>query len=294
MEHDSVATGRQKRAVGTRSGVSCWLRCCASPRICELIPNVRIISVPALKASGVHKAISPSSEVLSISSDAIKMAPEYELWTYYRSSCSARVRIAAHWKGIELKYKYIHLLKNEQQASDYVDKYNPSKTVPTLVVREDGKEYLIRQSVSILEYLEEVHPELPRLLPSTADPVARAKVRDLVNIVACDLQPVTNLRILNRIRPLGVAAENWQQEFMGAGLEAYEKVASLTSGKFSVGEEVTMADVVLVPAVDGALRFKVDMAQYPTIMRIYEEAQKLEAFNRGSWKTQPDTPEELR
>jgi len=222
------------------------------------------------------------------------MAPEYELYTYFRSSCSARVRIAAHWKGIELKYKYIHLLKNEQQDSDYVDKRNPGKTVPTLVVREDGKEILIRQSVAMLEYLEEAHPNLPKLLPPASDPVARARVRDLVNIVACDIQPVTNLRILNKVRPLGVAAEQWQQEFMSAGLEAYEKIASSTAGKFSVGDEVTLADVVLVPAVDGASRFKVDISLFPNVKRIFDEAQKLEAFQKGSWKTQPDTPEELR
>ncbi len=222
------------------------------------------------------------------------MAPEYELYTYFRSSCSARVRTAAHWKGLELKYKYIHLLKNEQHASDYVEKCNPGKSVPTLVVRDKGEEFRIRQSIAILEYLEEAHPDLPKLLPPASDPVARAKVRDLVNIVACDIQPVTNLRILNRVRPLGVAAEEWQQDFMSAGLEAYERIASSSAGKFSVGNEVTMADVVLVPAVDGALRFKVDMSRFPTVKRIYDEAQKIEAFQKGSWKTQPDTPEELR
>jgi len=222
------------------------------------------------------------------------MAPEYELYTYFRSSCSARVRIAAHWKGIELKYNYVHLLKNEQQASDYVDKYNPSRTVPTLVIRQGCKEFVIRQSVAILEYFEEAHSDLPNLLPPASDPEARAEVRDLVNIVACDTQPVTNLKILNRVRPLGVAVEQWQQDLMSAGLEAYEKVASLTAGKFSVGDAVTMADVVLVPAVDNALRFKVDMSLFPTVKRIREEAQKLDAFQKGGWKAQPDTPEELR
>ncbi|KAK5078060.1 hypothetical protein LTR64_003536 [Lithohypha guttulata] len=216
------------------------------------------------------------------------MVPDYELYTYFRSSCSARVRIAAHLKGIPLKYNYIHLLKNEQQNSD--------KSVPTLVITEsDGTKILIRQSVAILEYFEERHPELlPRLLPPVDRPVKRGQVRDLVNIVACDIQPVTNLRILNKVRPLGAKAEEWQQEFMAAGLDAYEKVARGTAGKFSFGDEVTMADVVLVPAVDGALRFGVDLGRFPVVKRVYETCMGLEAFQKGGWKSQPDTPEELR
>lgn len=222
------------------------------------------------------------------------MAPEYELYSYFRSSCSARVRIAAHWKGIALNYKFIHLLKNEQQGDDYVSKYNPGKTVPTLVINEEGKQHLIRQSVAILEYFEERHPELPKLLPPVSDPLGRAKVRDLVNIVACDIQPVTNLKILNKVRPLGAVAEEWQHDFMSAGLEAYEKVVEGSAGKFSVGDEVTLADVVLAPAVDNAVRFKVDISRYPTVERIYKEGQALDAFQKGGWKNQPDTPAELR
>lgn len=221
------------------------------------------------------------------------MAPEYELYSYFRSSCSARVRIAAHWKGIELNYKFIHLLKDEQKSAEYVG-LNPGKTVPILVIREDGQEVLVRQSVAILEYFEERHPDLPKLLPSSSNVIGRAHVRDLVNIVACDIQPVTNLKILNKVRPLGVEANEWQQSFMAAGLETYEAVASKIAGQYSVGDEVTLADVVLAPAVDNALRFKVDLTKFPTIERIYKELASLEAFRKGSWKAQPDTPAELR
>lgn len=221
------------------------------------------------------------------------MAPEYELYTYYRSSCSARVRIAAHWKGLDLNYKFIHLLKDEQKTGDYVN-INPGKTVPTLAIREDGKEVLIRQSVAILEYFEERYPDLPKLLPASSDFVGRATVRDLVNIVACDIQPVTNLKMLNKVRPLGAETNEWQQGFMVPGLEAYEAIAAKTAGRYSVGDEVTLADVVLAPAVDGALRFKVDLAKFPTVERIYHELMKLDAFQKGGWKAQPDTPAELR
>lgn len=220
------------------------------------------------------------------------MAPEYELYTYFRSSCSARVRIAAQWKGIDLKYNFIHLLKNEQQGDAYVDNLNPGKTVPTLVIRDGANTQLIRQSVAILEYFEEAHPQLPRLLPN--NPAQRAQVRDLVNVVACDIQPVTNLKILVKVKPLGVNGEQWQVEFMTAGLQTYEKIVQSTAGKYSVGDEVTLADVVLVPAVDNAIRYGVDLGKIPVVMRIYQEAIKLEAFKKGSWRTQPDTPEELR
>lgn len=230
--------------------------------------------------------------LIQVNHNIHKMAPKYELYTYFRSSCSARVRIAAHLKGIELKYQFIHLLKNEQQGDDYVNKQNPGKTVPTLVIRDGEKTQFIRQSVAILEYLEEAHPDLPRLLPS--GPAERAQVRDLVNVVACDIQPVTNLKILVKVRPLGVVGDEWQREFMSAGLETYEKIAQSTAGRYSVGDEVTLADVVLVPAVDNAIRFGVDMGKLPVVKRIYDEAMKVEAFRKGSWKAQPDTPEELR
>ena len=223
------------------------------------------------------------------------MAPEYELYSYFRSSCSARVRIAAHFKGVSLKYQFIHLLKNEHQGSDYTAKFNPNKTVPTLVIHhQDGSTALIRQSIAILEYLEEAHPDLPALLPPVSDPQQRAFVRDLVNVVACDIQPVTNLKILNKVKPLGVVGEEWQRDLMGSGLQVYETMVNDTAGKFSVGDSVTLADVVLVPAVDNALRFKVDMSKLPTVMKIYDACMEVEAFQKGSWKAQGDTPEELR
>ena len=221
------------------------------------------------------------------------MARSYILYTYFRSSCSARVRIAAYLKGIELEYKFIHLLKNDHQSDSY-GSVNPSQSVPTLIVAEDGKEKVtIRQSIAILEYFEETFPNATPLLPAS-DPVARAKARELVDIVACDIQPVTNLRILQRVRPAGIDANEWQQHFMAAGLRAYETLVASYAGKYSVGDSVTLADVTLAPAVDNAVRYGVDMGQFPTISRITEELEKVEAFEKGSWKNQPDTPEDLR
>lgn len=197
-----------------------------------------------------------------------KMPKTHTLYTYFRSSCSARVRIAAHLKGIPLEYKFIQLLKNDQQSEAY-SSVNPSQSVPTLIVSEDGKEdIIIRQSVAIVEYFEEAFPHSTPLLPPLSEPAARAKVRELVNIVACDVQPVTNLRIMQKIKPAGLDAGEWQKHFMTLGLHAYETIAKEYAGRYSVGDSVTLADVVLAPAYENALRYGVDVGLFPTIGRV--------------------------
>lgn len=220
--------------------------------------------------------------------------PTYELYSYFRSSCSARVRIAAHLKSIPLKYHFIHLVKGEQRSDSY-KQINPSASVPTLIINlDDGTSSSIKQSVAILEYFEETHPENP-LLPPLSDSIGRARVRELVNIVSDDIQPVTNLRILQRVRgmPEG-SAEEWARHFMQLGLQSYEALASSYSGRYSVGDTVTLADVCLTPAVDGAMRFGVDFEKLPNVKRIYDELQKVEAFQKGGWRSQEDTPDEFR
>lgn len=214
------------------------------------------------------------------------------LYSYFRSSCSARVRTAANIKGIPLEYSYIHLLKDEQFSPSYLT-HNPSGTVPTLIVNtKDGTEIAITQSVAILEFLEEHFPNTPRLLPS--DAVGRARVRELVNIICSDVQPVTNLKVLARVKALEGDPAVWAKDLMTRGLEAYEKLAEKYAGLYSVGDNLTMADVVLAPAVEGALRFGVDLEKLETVRRVYERVKGMEAFVKGDWKHQEDTPEELR
>jgi maleylacetoacetate isomerase len=216
------------------------------------------------------------------------------LHTYFRSSCSARVRTAAHYKNIPLTYSYIHLLQSDQTSPEYT-LTNPSASVPNLTVTSSGSpSIVIRQSIPILEFLEEYFPNTPRLLPE--NPVERARVRELMNIIACDLQPVTNLRILKAVKKLGgeQAPAEWAKKWMGRGLEAYDKVAEGYAGKYSVGDEVSMADVVLAPAVEGALRYGVDLDGLKTVKRVYENVRGLDAFQKGDWRHQPDTPEEFR
>lgn len=222
---------------------------------------------------------------------------KYTLYTYFRSSCSARIRIAAHIKGITLEYKYIHLVKGEQLGSDYTA-LNPSGSVPTLIVTDTKTGEVvakIRQSIAILEYFEEARPELPKLLPGVDDPVRRARVRELVDVVACDIQPVTNLRVLNYIKPHNIEAQAWQSHFMTIGFRAYEGLVKEYAGKYSVGDELTLADCALAPAVDGALRFGVDVkGEFPQTWRVWENLKQIEAFKQGRWDNQEDTPEELR
>ncbi|KAE9371590.1 Maleylacetoacetate isomerase [Stipitochalara longipes BDJ] len=220
------------------------------------------------------------------------------LHTYFRSSCSARVRTAAHYKGIPLTYTYIHLLSNAQSSPEYLST-NPSASVPTLTVTVPNKSpIIIRQSVPILEFFEEYFPSTPKLLPESA--VDRAKVRELVAIIASDLQPVTNLRVLRGVKKLSGGKEEapgeWAKEWMSKGLLAYDKVAEAYAGKYSVGDEVSMADVCLAPAVEGALRYGIDLdgEGLGTVKRVYENVRGLEAFRKGDWKHQGDTPEEFR
>ncbi|KAK4502717.1 hypothetical protein PRZ48_006143 [Zasmidium cellare] len=219
---------------------------------------------------------------------------ELVLYTYFRSSCSCRVRTACQLKGIPLTYRFVNLLKGEQQAQSYLDEVNPNGLVPTLVIKDASGDTMttISQSVAILEFLEDIFPSKRSLLPP--DPLQRARVRELVNIIACDMQPPTNLRILKRVNGLGVSNQEWFREFMERPLAAYEKILGETTGKFSVGDEVSLADVCLAPAIENALRWDVDMARFPRVMKVFKTIKELPEFKAADWRHQEDTPENLR
>ncbi|RSM03781.1 hypothetical protein CEP52_007216 [Fusarium oligoseptatum] len=218
---------------------------------------------------------------------------DYTLYSYFRSSCSARLRIALNIKSIKYEMVYVNLLKNEQ-LSDEHKALNPSASVPVLINNTSkGTPFKVGQSVAALEYLEEKHSDTP-MLPPASDPEARAMVRTLVNIVCVDIQPPTNLRIMRRIRELGGSAEEWNLQLMTQGMAAYENVAAGTAGKYSFGDEVTLADVCLIPAIWGAQRFGVDLKAFPTISRIVENLKDHPAVVKAHWQNQADTPENLR
>lgn len=219
--------------------------------------------------------------------------PDYTLYSYFRSSCSARLRIGLNIKGVSYDQVPVNLLKNEQTSEKH-RQLNPSGSVPLLVCHNEGSgvDFKIGQSVAALEYLDEVHPQHP-LLPRD-DPKARALVRTLADIVACDIQPVTNLRILRRVRELGGDADAWVRELVASGLEAYEAVAKESAGVFSVGDTMSIADACLVPAIWNAQRFGVDLGPFPTVMRIMGALEREAAVVSARYFRQPDTPEELR
>ncbi|KAF9888679.1 Glutathione S-transferase zeta-1 [Aspergillus nanangensis] len=221
-------------------------------------------------------------------------SPKITLYTYFRSSCSARLRIALNLKSLPYTPIAVNLLQGEQLSAENRTR-NPSATVPTLIVEHPGSTVTITQSLAALEYLDEAFPSAtPALLPPTSDPEARATVRTLADIISCDVQPVTNLRILKRVAPFGVDRAAWSKELIEDGFTAYEAIASKTAGAFSVGDVITLADICLLPAAWGAQRSGVDMTAFPTIQRIVDRLELEEAVKKGHWTTQDDTPEDLR
>lgn len=211
-----------------------------------------------------------------------------ELYTYFRSSAAYRVRIALNLKGLKADYRFVHLLKDGgQQHKPEFRAVNPQGFIPALV--EEG--HTITQSMAIVEYLEDTHPE-PRLLPR--DPLGRARVRALSLLVACDIHPLNNQRIMQALeKDFGADAavkKRWMQRWMAEGFTALEKLlaGSPDTGKFCHGDTPGMADLFLVPQMFNAKRFELDLAPYPTLKRIDELCLTLEAFSGAAPAKQPD------
>jgi maleylpyruvate isomerase len=211
-----------------------------------------------------------------------------KLYSYFRSSASYRVRIALNLKNLPYEYMPVHLLRDGgEQFKPAYRKLNHDSVVPTLV---DG-DNVVTQSLAIIEYLDETHPE-PPLLPSK--PVDRAYVRSIVQQLACEIHPLNNLRVLKYLKhKVGVSDEMkdaWYHHWISSGFAALEEylVADGRAGKLCFGDTPTVADLCLVPQVFNANRFKVDMSPYPTIRRIHEYANTLDAFARAEPGVQPD------
>jgi maleylpyruvate isomerase len=206
---------------------------------------------------------------------------------YFRSSAAFRVRIALNLKDITVEHAFRHLRRGEQSTPDYAA-LNPQKLVPALVL-DSGE--VLTQSLAILEYLEETHPE-PPLLPK--DPVGRARVRALALIPTADIHPIQNLRVMTYLRERYGQSEEaafaWSRHWIETGFAAYEaSVANdRRTGAFSHGDQPTMADLCLVPQIFNAGRFKVDMAKYPTLKRLFDTCMKHPAFDAAQPARQPD------
>ncbi|MGH8766067.1 MAG: maleylacetoacetate isomerase [Burkholderiales bacterium] len=208
-----------------------------------------------------------------------------KLYTYFRSSAAFRVRIALNLKGLAYDPEFVHLARGEHREAGYAA-LNPQALVPTLMV--DG--HPLSQSLAIMEYLEETHPAPPLLPP---EPLARARVRSLALLVACEIHPLNNLRALRHLRKaLGQSEEQvqaWYRHWIADGLEKLEaELRAPHTGTYSHGELPTLADCCLVPQVLNAQRYQCELAPYPTVVRVFEACMRLEAFDRAQPSKQPD------
>jgi len=212
--------------------------------------------------------------------------PKLQLSTYWRSSCSYRVRIALGHKGLAYEPVFVNLLEGQQRSPEYRAQ-NPIGHVPTLTV--DGKPFV--ESVAIMELLEELYPD-PPLLPKR--PEDRARVRALVETINAGVQPLQNLVVLDHLGDDKAKRTEWLRFFIGRGLAAFEALVASheketgTAGPFSFGSTMTMADCVLVPQVYAARRNEVDLSACPRIVRADAAARELAYVKVAAPEAQPD------
>jgi maleylacetoacetate isomerase len=223
-------------------------------------------------------------------------SPDITLHTYWRSSCSYRVRLILALKGLAYASVPVHLLKEGgQQLQDGYAALNPMREVPTLLM--DG--LVLTQSSAIAEYLEEARPGLRPLLPPLEQPGLRAHVRALCAIISNDMQPLGNLHVLKHVaatlqapdssaEALAAAKTAWARHFLARGFAGLEALLAQKAGKFSVGDSVTLADVFLVPQCYNAVRFGLDLSAYPTVARVSAALAELPEFVAAHPAQQPD------
>jgi maleylpyruvate isomerase len=207
-----------------------------------------------------------------------------QLYSFFRSSAAYRVRIALNLKGLPFDTVPIHLTRDGgRQHSPEFHAVNPQERVPALALPGE----VLLQSLAIIEYLDEIHPE-PALLP--ADAIARAKVRAVAQIIACDIHPLNNVGPLNYLRHElkadKAAVEAWYRHWVDAGFAAVE--ALIRPGPYAFGPQVTVADICLVPQVYNARRFKVPLDRFPRISAVDAALLKLPAFDAARPELQPD------
>jgi maleylacetoacetate isomerase len=209
-----------------------------------------------------------------------------KLYSYFRSSAAYRLRIALNLKGLDYQYVEVNLLQGEQKSEEYLAR-NPQGLVPAMELPGGDT---VGQSVALLEWLEESHPQ-PQLLP--ADPIERARVRSVVNIIACDIHPICNIAVTNYLKERHDAQRDdiiaWYQHWMHRGFQAAEQVLSKNDSRYCFAEQPCMADVCLVPQVYNARRFNIPLQAFPNIERVVHNCNQLAAFQDAAPEQQPDS-----
>ena len=208
-----------------------------------------------------------------------------QLYNYFRSSASFRVRIALNLKGLAYDYVPVHLAKGEQKQPEFAA-LTAEGLVPLLEL-DDGQR--LTQSMAIIEYLDETHPQ-PALLP--ADAAGRARVRALSQIVACEIHPLNNLRVLkylvNDLKASDDAKNDWYKHWVRLGLQSYEARLAERPGTYSHGDTPTLADCCLVPQIFNAQRFDCDLSGLPRTMAVFDACMQLNAFQKAQPSACPD------
>lgn len=218
------------------------------------------------------------------------MSVDFKLYSYYRSSCSYRVRIALEHKKIKYTYVPVHLLNKggEQNSPDY-SLLNSKKEVPTLV----HQNFLVSQSMAIIEYLDEIIPS-PLLFSGTSK--QKAQIRQACEIVNSGIQPLQNLRVLNKLVTdfsINDAQKNqWVVDHIYLGLQALDTFLSKTAGEYCFGNTITAADLFLVPQIYNAERFKLDLTSFKTLFKVNKNCLKLDSFTKAHPDQQPDAPQQ--
>ncbi|KAL3873634.1 hypothetical protein ACJMK2_036729 [Sinanodonta woodiana] len=214
------------------------------------------------------------------------MASKPILYSFYRSSCAWRVRIALALKKIEYEYRPVDIFKGQQNSEEF-SKLNPLSQVPALVCNGAT----VVQSMAIIGFLDDVYPK-PPLYPK--DPIQKAQAHALAEIINSGTQPMQNLSVLKRLCTDPEKQKEWSHYWIDKGLTAFEKMLQQTAGKYCVGNSVSIADICLVPQMLNAHRADVDFTKFPLIQKITVSLSEMDAFKEADPFIQPDCPKELQ